>query len=79
MKRWGFAGHYQARRSRRKILLIDIIALLITAAVIVVMVLWVPLLDLIGPPCARYLQRRRNQWSSSKVPFSTVSPKTYAE
>jgi hypothetical protein len=57
----------------------DLIAMLIVAAVIVLMVLWVPLQDVICPPCRRFLERGCNQKSSPKVPFSTVSPKTYAE
>jgi hypothetical protein len=46
------------------------IAVLISAPLIVPTIVGLPLLDLIGPPCARFLQHRRNQKRSSKVTSS---------
>ncbi len=45
------------------------IALMIAAPIIVLIILWPPLLDFIGPPW-RFLQRRRMEKTSSEVPFS---------
>jgi hypothetical protein len=58
---------------------IDLIAMLTMAATIVVMVLWVPLLDVICPPCRRFLERRRNPERSRKATSPTISSGTGAE
>jgi hypothetical protein len=39
----------------------DHIAMLIAAPIIILIILWAPLLDFIGPPCVRFLQRRRRR------------------
>lgn len=39
----------------------EVIALLITVAIIALCFVWVPLLDFICPPCRRFLERRRLQ------------------
>ena len=45
------------------------IAMIIAAPVIVLIILWAPLLDFIGPPW-RFLQRRRKEKASNEVTFS---------
>ena len=45
------------------------IAMLIAAPIIVLIILWAPLLDFIGPPW-RSLQPRREEEASNEVPFS---------
>ena len=45
------------------------VAMIIAAPVIVLIILWAPLLDFIGPPW-RFLQRRREQEASDEVTFS---------
>ena len=50
------------------------IAMLIAAHIIVLIILWAPLLDFIGPPCVRFLQRRREQKASSEITFSVELP-----
>ena len=62
-----------------KILSNEHIGLLVNAALVVPMVVSLPLLDLIGPPCARFLQRRRNQKRSEKVTVSVKLPNSLAE
>jgi hypothetical protein len=39
----------------------EVIALVITIAIIALFFVWVPLLELICPPCGRFLERRRLQ------------------
>jgi len=39
----------------------DVIALLITIAIIALFFVWVPFLEFVCPPCGRFLQRRRRQ------------------
>jgi len=39
----------------------DVIALLITIAIIALFFIWVPFLEFVCPPCGRFLQRRRLQ------------------
>ena len=46
------------------------VAMIIAAPVIVLIILWAPLLDFIGPPCVRLLQHRREQKASNGVTFS---------
>jgi hypothetical protein len=41
------------------------IAMLIAAPIIVLIILWTPLLDFLGPPCVRFLQRRSEQKASN--------------
>jgi hypothetical protein len=64
MKRRCIANHYQSRRPEKD-MTIEHIAMLIAAHIIVLIILWAPLLDFIGPPCVRFLQRRREQKASS--------------
>jgi hypothetical protein len=39
----------------------EVIALAITIAIIALFFVWVPLLNLVCPPCGRFLERRRLQ------------------
>jgi hypothetical protein len=55
------------------------IAMLIAAPIIVLIVLWLPLLDFIGPPCTRFLQSMRNPKRSRKASFPAISVRTFAE
>jgi hypothetical protein len=55
------------------------IAQLVTAAIVVLIVVTLPLLDFIGPPCVRFLQRRRNPEGSRKATSPAVSAGTVAE
>ena len=48
------------------------IAILIAAHIIVLIIVWAPPLDFIGP-CVRFLQRRRNSARSRKVTSPAVS------
>jgi hypothetical protein len=52
---------------------------LIVAAVIIVLIVWVPLGDFIGPPCRRFLERRRNQKDSNRSTLPAISFGTLAE
>jgi hypothetical protein len=80
MKRSGPTGHYRSRRSRRKKLLSpEHVAVLVTFPMIALPVVGLPLLDLIGPPFALLLQRRRNQKRSNKVKLSVKRPNSLAE
>jgi hypothetical protein len=49
------------------------IALIIAAPIIVLIILWAPLLDFIGPRW-RFLQRRRKERASNEVTFSVKTP-----
>ena len=44
----------------------EVIALVITIAIIALFFVWVPLLELICPPCGRFLERRRLQKEREK-------------
>ena len=55
------------------------IAQLATATVVVLIVVALPLLDFIGPPCVRFLQRRRNQEGSNESACTAFSSGTLAE
>jgi hypothetical protein len=44
----------------------DVLALVITVAIFAVFFAWMPLLNLICPPCGRFLERRRAQRTSPK-------------
>ena len=44
----------------------EFIALAITIAIIVLIFAWVPFLNVICPPCARFLERRLLQKSADK-------------
>ena len=56
----------------------DVIALVITIAIIALFFIWVPLLNLVCPPCARFLERRRLQKELPKErsPIGIVRHKT---
>jgi hypothetical protein len=53
---------------------VDLIVMLVMAATIVLMVLWVPLLDVICPPCRRFLERqtKSREYPQSEVPSDSV-------
>jgi hypothetical protein len=55
------------------------IAQLVTAALVAPITVTLPLLDFIGPPCARFLQRRRDAERSRKATLPAVSARTVAE
>ena len=55
------------------------IAMLIAAPIIVLIILWAPVLDFIGPLCVRFLQRRREQKVSTEVTFSVELPNALPE
>jgi hypothetical protein len=58
---------------------IEHIATLIAAPIIVLKVVWVPLLDFIGPPCTRFLQRSRDPERSRTATFPAILARTVAE
>jgi hypothetical protein len=78
MKRRCIASHYQSRRPEKDMTL-EHIAMLIAALIIVLIILWAPLLDFIGPPCVRFLQRRREQKAPNEVTFSVELPNASPE
>jgi hypothetical protein len=45
----------------------EVIAVIITIAIIALFLAWVPFLNLICPPCSRFLERRRQQKDPRKV------------
>ena len=55
------------------------IAMIIAAPIVVLIILWPPLLDFIGPPCVCFLQRRREQKASNEVTFSVELPNALPE
>jgi hypothetical protein len=50
-----------------------IVALIVPLAAVAIIFAWVPLLNLICPPCARALERRRIQMKALKMLASTGS------
>jgi hypothetical protein len=78
MKRRCIASHYQFRRPEKDMTL-EHIAVIIAAPIIVLIILWAPLLDFIGPPCVCFLQRRREQKASNEVTFSVELPNALPE
>jgi hypothetical protein len=44
----------------------EVIAFVITIAIIALFFAWVPFLNLVCPPCARFLERRRLQKNTGK-------------
>jgi len=56
----------------------DVIAVLITIAMIAMFFVWVPLLNFVCPPCGRFLERRRLQKGSPprRAPVNLVRQKT---
>jgi hypothetical protein len=44
----------------------DAIAIVVTTAIFAVFFAWVPLLNVICPPCGRFLERRRSLRNSQK-------------
>jgi hypothetical protein len=72
-----YRRHYQRRPE--KDMTPEHIAMLIAAPIIVLIILWAPLLDFIGPPCVGFLQRRRNAERSRKATLPAVSAGTVAE
>ena len=79
MKRQGLATHHPSRWFRRKEMLIDLVFMLILAAVIVLTVLRVPLLEVFRPLFSRFLERRRNPVRSRKATSRRISAGTVAE
>jgi len=56
----------------------DLIAILITIAIIAVFFAWMPFLNFVCPPCGRFLERRRLQKDAPReaaVPLTTVRRK----
>jgi hypothetical protein len=56
----------------------EIIALIITIAIIALCVVWVPLLNLVCPPCGRFLERWRypTDVPKQRSPIGPVRHKT---
>jgi hypothetical protein len=56
----------------------EVIALVVTIAIIALFFVWVPLLDLVCPPCGRFLERLRRQKDPTKAraPIGIVPHKT---
>jgi hypothetical protein len=55
----------------------EVIALVITIAIIALFFVWVPLLNLVCPPCVRFLERRRQKDpTKARVPIGIVPHKT---
>jgi hypothetical protein len=73
-----YRRHYQSRRPEKDMTL-EHIAMIIAAHIIVLIILWAPLLDFIGPPCVRFLQRRREQKASNKATFAVGLPNALPE
>jgi hypothetical protein len=51
----------------------EVIAVVITIAIIALFFVWVPFLDLVCPPCGRFLERRRLQKETTKPRASVVA------
>jgi hypothetical protein len=45
----------------------EVIAVVITIAIIALFLAWVPFLNLVCPPCSRFLEQRRQQKGVGKV------------
>jgi hypothetical protein len=56
----------------------EVIALAITIAIIALFFVWVPLLNLVCPPCGRFLERWRLQkaFAKDRSPMGAVRHKT---
>jgi hypothetical protein len=55
----------------------EVIALVITIAIIALFFVWVPLLNLVCPPCGRFLERRRQKDpTKTRAPMGIVPHKT---
>jgi hypothetical protein len=55
----------------------EVIALVITIAIIALFFVWVPLLNLVCPPCGRFLERRRQKDpTKARAPIGIVPHKT---
>jgi len=56
----------------------DVIAVLITIAIIALFFVWVPLLNFVCPPCGRFLERLRLQKEipARRAPVNLVRQKT---
>jgi hypothetical protein len=56
----------------------EVTAILITIAIIALCLVWVPLLDLVCPPCARFLERLRHRTAvpGQQSSVGTVRQKT---
>jgi len=51
----------------------DVIALVITFAIIALFFAWVPLLNFVCPPCGRFLERLRLQKRATKARVSVIA------
>jgi hypothetical protein len=58
----------------------EVIAVVITISIIILFLAWVPFLNLVCPPCGRFLERRRRrqQKDVSKVRSPIVAPQRKA-
>jgi hypothetical protein len=55
----------------------EVIALVITIAIIALFFVWVPLLNLVCPPCGRFLERQRQKDpTKARAPIGIVPHKT---
>jgi hypothetical protein len=56
----------------------EVIAIIITIAIIALFFVWVPLLNFVCPPCGRFLERWRHQKNAPKErsPLAAVRHKT---
>jgi hypothetical protein len=57
----------------------EVIAIIITIAIIALFFVWVPLLNFVCPRCGRFLERRRHQKNTPKErsPLAAVRHKTF--
>ena len=51
----------------------EVISVVITIAIIALFFVWVPFLDLVCPPCGRFLEHRRLQKKTIKPRASVVA------
>jgi hypothetical protein len=79
MKRNGLVSHYQSQKAGRTDMPLEHIAPVIAAPIIILRIVWEPLLDFIGPPFRRFLQRRRDLQRSRAAAFPAISFGTLAE
>jgi hypothetical protein len=54
----------------------ETISLVITIAIIALFFAWVPFLELVCPPCARFLERQRLQKNSTNKQYRMETVKT---